>query len=238
VSPDQRPLSQVPTPVWLALAVALAAQIAFRAALPPVAVSAADLPPPPTPAALQLAAFGEREALSRLAMLYLQAYDYAGTNAAPYSRLDYTRLVAWLDAILAVDPRSEYPLFAAARVYAENPDPARTRIALEFVYRKFLEDPNRRWPWLAHAALIAKHRLHDLPLARRYAVALDRNVRSASVPLWARQMELFILEDMNELQAARIMLGGLLLSGSIHDPAEMRFLQQRLKELEERSNVK
>jgi hypothetical protein len=238
VSPDQRPLGQVSTVVWVVLVAGLTAQMSFRAVLPPAGVSAADLPPPPTSAALQLAAFGEKEALSRLAMLYLQAYDYAGTNAAPYSRLDYTRLVAWLDVILGLDPRSEYPLFAAARVYAENPDATRTRIALDFVYRKFLEDPDRRWPWLAHAALIAKHRLHDLPLARRYAAAIDRNVRAAHVPLWARQMEIFILEDMNELDAARIMLGGLLASGSIQDPAELRFLRQRLKELEERSNVK
>ena len=47
-------------------------------------------------------------------------------------------------------------------------------------------------------------------------------------------MEIFILEDMNELEAARIMLGGLLESGAIHDPAEARFLQQRLEELERR----
>ena len=40
---------------------------------------------------------------------------------------------------------------------------------LEFVYREFLLDPNRRWPWLAHATVLAKHRLHDLPLALRYA---------------------------------------------------------------------
>ena len=38
------------------------------------------------------------------------------------------------------------------------------------------------------------------------------------VPLWARQMEIFILEDMNELEAARIMLGGLLGSGEIQRP--------------------
>ena len=54
------------------------------------------------------------------------------------------------------------------------------------------------------------------------------------MPLWARQMEIFILEDMNELEAARIMLGGLLQSGVIQDPAELRFLKQRLEELEAR----
>jgi hypothetical protein len=105
---------------------------------------------------------------------------------------------------------------------------------MEFVYQAFLRDPNRRWPWLAHAALLAKHRLHDLPLARRYAAAIDRNTTDPSVPLWARQMEIFILEDMNELEAAKIMIGGLLLSGKINDPAELRFLKERLDELEAR----
>ena len=140
--------------------------------------------------------------------------------------------------MLALDPRSEYPLFAAARIYAENPDPSRSRIALEFVYREFFADPDRRWPWLAHAALLAKHRLKDLPLARRYAAAIERHTHSTNVPLWAKQMEIFILEDMNELEAARILLGGMLESGAIRDPAEARFLRLRLEELERRLAAK
>jgi hypothetical protein len=235
MSADQRPLGHVPALAWLALGAALAAQIAWRAASAPGIPAAEDLPPPPAAAALKLASLGEPEAIARLAMLYLQAYDYGGTNSIPYARLDYTRLVGWLDAILATDPRSNYPLFAATRVYAENPDPARTRAALEFAYRQFFADPDRRWPSLAQAALVAKHRLKDLPLARRYAAAIDRYTRSPDVPLWARQMEIFILEDMNELEAARIMLGGLLESGVVQDPREAQFLARRLRDLEERS---
>ena len=52
--------------------------------------------------------------------------------------------------------------------------------------------------------------------------------------MWARQMEIFILEDMNELDAARILLGGLLESGQIDDPGERLFLQNRLQEMENR----
>jgi len=37
---------------------------------------------------------------------------------------------------------------------------------------------------------------------------------------------------MNELEAAKIMLGGLLARGDIHDPNELRFLRQKLEELE------
>jgi hypothetical protein len=234
VNSDQRPLGAVPLGIWALLAVAMAGQIAWRATQPAAAMAAAELPPPPPPLVLQLASFGEPQAAARLAMLYLQAYDYGGTNALPYARLDYERLVGWLDAILVLDPRSQYPLFAASRVYAETPDAARSRRVLEFVYRQFFADPDRRWPWLAHAALLAKHRLKDLPLARRYAAAIDRHTRSPDVPLWAKQMEIFILEDMNELQAARILLGGLLESGTLQDPAEVRFLRLRLEELERR----
>jgi hypothetical protein len=39
---------------------------------------------------------------------------------------------------------------------------------------------------------------------------------------------------MNELEAAKIMIGGLLQSGTVTDPAELRFLKQRLEELEKR----
>ena len=221
-------MSRVPAWILGLLAVSLAAQLALHAALPPLARGQASaLPIAPTAAALRVASFGENAAASRLVMLYLQGFDLRG--------LDYGRLVGWLRAALELDPRSAYPLFAAARVFAETPEPAASRAALEFVYEAFARDPERRWPWLAHAALLAKHRLHDLPLARRYAAAVERETRSSrDVPLWARQMEVFILEDMNELEAARIVLGGLLERGDITDPNELRFLQQRLKELETR----
>jgi hypothetical protein len=234
VTRDERRLSAVPRGLWLLLAAMLACQIAWQGTRPPRSASAADLPPPPRPEALRLASLGEPEAAARLAMLYLQAFDLGSTNSLPYQNLDYTRLIGWLRAILQLDPRSQYPLFAAARIYAEVPDPVRSRMALEFVYEEFLKDPNRRWPWLAHAALVAKHRLGDLALARRYAAALDQLATASDVPLWAKQMQVFILEDMNELEAAKIMLGGLLESGTIRDPAEFRFLRRRLEELEAR----
>ena len=224
MSRDVRPVSTVPAAVLALLAASLAAQIGLQATRGARTDSAAPLPPAPGADALGLASFGEREAAARLAMVHVQTY----------SRPDYQRLIDWLESILALDPRSQYPLFSAARVYAETADPARSRLMLEFVHRQFFSDPARRWPWLAHAALIAKHRLKDLPLALRYAQALERHTSAAEMPLWARQMEIFILEDMNELEAARIMIAGLLASGTLHDPAEIRFLKERLDELEAR----
>ena len=234
MSRDERPLTAVPGWVWLALAACLALQLASAGMRPGMLHRAEDLPPAPRLAALRLASLGEPEALARLAMLYLQAYDLRSANDVPYRDLDYQRLVAWLRVVLALDQKSEYPLFSAARVYAEVPDPAKVRVVLDFIYREYLKDPNHRWQWLAQAALVAKHRLHDLPLALRYADAIDRYTTASGVPLWARQMRIFILEDMNELQAAKVILGGLLSSGAIRDPAELRFLERHLEGLEAR----
>lgn len=164
-------------------------------------------------------------------MLYLQAFDLSGDNAVPYQRLDYGRVIAWLRAILETDPRSSYALFSAAHIYAENLDVSKSRAVLEFLHETFALEPNRRWPWLAHAALVAKHRLRDLPLALRYARAIDGAVRNPQAPLWAKQMQVFILEEMDELEAAKVLLGGLLASGLVREPSELRFLQQRLRQM-------
>ena len=231
---DERSLGSVPAWLYALLAATLALQLAFQATHRPAVPQAEDLPAPPPAWLLRMASLDEPEAVSRAAMLYLQTFDLGGGNALPYRRLDYRRLASWLGAIADLDPRSEYPFFAASRVYADIPDAARVRIMLEFVYEQFLRDPNHRWPWLAHAAFLAKHRLHDLALARRYAAAVDQLTTAPDVPLWAKQMEIFILEDLNELEAAKVMLGGLLESGTIKDPNEARFLEQRLADLEAR----
>ena len=229
-----RPLSAVPAWIGWLLAASVTAQLAWQASRGAPTSQTADLPPAPSVGLLRAASFGEPETIARAAMLYVQAFDLRGDNAIPYQRLDYGRLIAWLRGILETDPRSGYALFSAARVYAENPDAAKCRAMLEFLYEEFHRDPDRRWPWLAHAALVAKHRLGDLPLALRYSRAIDRKARDARAPLWAKQMEIFILEDMNELEAAKVMLGGLIASGRVHDPSELRFLQSRLRDLERR----
>lgn len=229
-----RPLSSVPPWVTALLVLALALQIGFAGSRPGPTAKAEDLGAPPSANALRLAALGEPVALAKLLMLYLQAFDFQAGSRVPYRNLNYDHLEQWLSAILELDPGGQYPLMSASRLYAEVPDPAKQRQMLELIYREYLRDPNRRWPWLAHATVIAKHGLKDLPLARKYAVALQRHTTTADAPVWVRQMEPFILEDMNELEAARILIGGLLASGQVKDERDLRLLERRLQLLEER----
>lgn len=226
-----RPLTAVPAVLWWLLAAALAAQLAWHVARPGPQAQARDLPPPPAVAAARVMVLGEEALASRLVMLWLQAFDNQPGVSIPFRHLDYERVVAWLALALELDPDNDYPLLAASRLYAEVPDATRQRRMLEFVYHAFLRDPDGRWRWLAHATLLAKHRLGDLPLALRYARALTEHATGPGVPFWARDMTVAVLEDMGELEAARALVGGLLESGTIHDPRELSFLERKLEAL-------
>jgi len=228
----ERPISTVPGVVLGLLAAALAAQIVLKTAEPRPAATALDLPDPPPRAALRLAAMGEPIATANLLSLYLQAFDTQPGISIPFKDLDYVKVESWLTSILELDPPGQYPLMMASQIYAQVPVMQKQRQMLDFTYRKFLIDPNRRWRWLAHAAIMAKHRLSDPALALRYARALSEQATAPSVPDWAKQMHIFVLEDMGEIETVKILLGGLLVSGTVTDPHEMHFLTERLKALQ------
>jgi len=225
----ERPVATVPRRVLVLLAIALCVQVTWQALRPPPSARAEALGAPADPALLRALALGEPIALAQLLTLNLQAFDNQPGVSVPFLDLDYARVTAWLGTILELDPVGQYPLLLASQIYAQVPDEAKQRRMCEFVREQFDRDPNGRWRWLAHCAIVAKHRLGDTRLALSYAEAITRKARLASN--WARQMRIFILEDMGEREAATVLLGGLLASGEISEPKEIHFLTERLKEL-------
>ena len=98
---------------------------------------------------------------------------------------------------------------------------------LDWVYRRFEEQPNQRWPWLVHAVFVARHVLNDSALALSYAGAANPG-DGPQAPSWVRQMELLLRADLGETEDAKIILSGLVAAGQIRSPAELRFLESRL----------
>ncbi|HMM74278.1 MAG TPA: hypothetical protein PJ986_01130 [Gammaproteobacteria bacterium] len=222
---------EVPAAARLALLGCLLAAVAWQAAQPPPRARLEALPAAPSAAVLRVLAGGDARLTARLVMLWLTSFDVQPGLSLPYAALDYARLRDWLALALDLDPTAQYPLLAASRLYGEVADPARSRSMLDFVAARFAQDPARRWPWLAHAVFVAQHRLKDAALARAYARQLAAAPASAAIPGWARQLEIFVLEDFGELEAAQILLGGLLDSGRITDAHERAFLARRLADI-------
>ena len=230
----ERPILAVPRWVLALLSVALCAQIGWQLVQPKPRARADALDAPPPVAALRTASLGEPIAFAQMLTLHLQAFDNQPGISIPFLELDYARVKDWLSAIIELDPAGQYPLMMAAQLYAQVPDARKQREMCEFVRRQFSADPNRRWRWLAHCAIMAKHRLRDMRLALSYAEAITREARHASG--WARQMQVFLLEDLGEREAATVLLGGLLATGEVTDPNEIHFLTQRLEELKAAGN--
>jgi len=227
-SGKERPVSCVPKPVLFLLAMGLVLQLVLHAGLARPEITRKPLPTPTHQSILSASSLGDPVAFSRLLMLWLQGFDHQPGVSIPFIQLDYGHLIGWLDRILFLDPGSSYPLLSAVRIYSEVPDPAKQRLVLDYVYNKFQENPALRWQWMAHAVYVAKHRLKDKELALRYARELRLRTTAQNAPDWARQMELFVLEDMGELESAQVLLGGLIDSGEITDQREIDFLISRL----------
>lgn len=231
--PPERSMSYVPRAVLLCLSLALVLQIGLHYATAREAVEYRHLPPPPPVAQVRLISISDPVAVAKMIMLWLQAHDTQPGISISFRQMDYDRVIQWLDLILDLDPGGQYPLLSASRIYAEVNDEIRQRKMLDFVHARFLEDPDRRWPSMAHAVYVAKHRLKDLDLALVYARDLANHVGAEDVPQWVKQMHIYVLEDMGELESAMVLIGGLLESGQVKDKQEIRFLQQRLEQLRE-----
>jgi hypothetical protein len=210
------------------LGIAIMAQLVFHANTTRLNIRETLIPEAPSQAALNVLSLGDEIGISKFIMLWLQGFDHQPGISIPFSRLDYDSLISWLDRVLQLDQDSHYALLSASRIYSEVPDTDKQRKILEFVYEKFLEKPDQRWVWMAHAVYVARHKVKDNQLALRYARQLRIHTTSSVVPNWARQLELFVYEDLGELETAQILLGGLIESGEITDENEINFLLSRL----------
>jgi len=230
----ERPLSDVPASVKIFLLFSLVLQLLWHSVQEPVVARAEDLVPPLSTRTYVMSSFGEPIAVSKFLNLWLQAFDNQPGASISFHQLNYPLLTKWLDTILALDPRGHYPMLVAARVYGSIKDPEKQRIMTEYIFHKFNENPNKYWRWLAHAIITAKHEIKDNALALKYANALAEKATGKNVPYWAKDMKIIVLEDMGEVEAAKILVGALIDSGEITDPYELKFLTQKIATLEEK----
>lgn len=226
-----RPARQVPLAVSGLLVLALALQLGWHALTPGPRGQARPIPPAPPPGALAVAAMGERATLAAGLTLWLKTRDDQPGARQTFHELDFHRVREWLEAILDLHPDSDYPLMLAVRVYGQVVNPAQQRIMLDFVHDSFGARPAQRWRWLAEATIIARHRLDDLELALEYARTLAERTQPGEAPIWARDLQSLVLEEMGEYEAAAIVLGGLLEAGEIEDRRELEFMRERLEGL-------
>ena len=229
----EKPVKNVPILITFIVSLALISQLLWHGFSDSHSqVSRQRLYNPPSDPIAKLLGIGDAILISKILMLWLQAFDNQPSMSIPFNELDYQLVIKWMERSLSLDPNAKYPLLLASRVYSQVPNKNKTKQMLAFVYQQFLKDPETRWPAMAHIVYVARHKLKDLHLALHYAHAMNTHIKRQDIPPWVRQMELYVLEDMSDIEAARTLINILLTSAAITDSKELQFLQNRLKTLE------
>lgn len=225
----ERPLLQLPRALLWGFLVFLSGQVIFHQYR--LASADADYQPlarPLSVSAYHGLAMGSEQLMSYLLAIRLQLHDNQAGQHYSYRKIDYQRLVDWLEQISDLNPSSEYPMLLASRVYSQTRDPDRLRLILGFIQRRFDDDPQLHWRRLAEATVIARHQLDDQDFALQMAEKLARQPASVVMPGWARDMRFLLLEDMNELESAIAIIQALLQTAAVTDVDERRFLEGKL----------
>jgi hypothetical protein len=213
---------------WLLLGTCLAANVLFQRLNPPAWTEVGDLDTPPRLALTRVASLGEKAFAGYLADLFLQNFNVSLGRATPVAAMDRSTVIRWLDLSTDLDADSRYPMLLAARHFAETGTPEQRRSMLGWIYQRFQERPNERWPWQVHAVFAARHVLHDNALAETYAAALRTRVTDPKAPSWVAQMDFLLRADLGEAEDARAILAGLIDAGQIRSPGELKFLEARI----------
>ena len=226
---SERPMLALPRPLLWAFVLLLCAQLLHHH-LDRERLQAGyrGLSQPFSAATYRGLAMGSEQLLGYLLALRLQLHDNQAGRHFRYDLIDYRLLVGWLERITEISAGTEYPMLLASRVYASTGDPGRLRHILEFIQRRFDDDPQLHWRRLAEASVIARHRLGDLDMALAMARKLAQQPASIEMPQWARDFEFLLLADLNELESAITIIEALLQTPAVDDPDERRFLQGKL----------
>ena len=231
----ERPMASLPRPLLLAFVLLFVAQIIHhhfdRERLES---SYRGLSQPFSANIYRGLALGSEQLFGYLLAIRLQLHDNQVGQHFRYSLIDYGLLVDWLDRITEISPGTEYPMLLASRVYTATGDQRQLRQVLEFIERRFDDDPQLHWRRLAEASVMAKHKLGDMELALRMARKLARQPASINMPNWARDFEFLLLAELNELESAIAMIQALLQTEAVNDADERRFLQGKLLDFQQK----
>jgi hypothetical protein len=197
-------------PITAALLALLAAQIAVSEKVKATAPRAYLLPEPPTAVSAAVQSLGDPEFLFRVNALRVQHAGNLDGRLIPFKDLDYGKLGAWFETLDRLDPAADVVPTMAAYLFSGTQRPEDTRHLVDYLEQHGKRDVGKKWRWLAQAVYIARYKLKDLGRAREVAKILAE-APDPEIMDWARSLQIFVLLDLGEKEAARAILQQMLL---------------------------
>ncbi|MGQ0527194.1 MAG: hypothetical protein ACT4OY_04080 [Alphaproteobacteria bacterium] len=171
-----------------------------------------NVPPVPGEHTANFAGLGDSELAYRSMGIMLQNLGNTAGRTVPLLHYDYARLVQWFFLTRKLSPHSDFVPYLASFYFAAVQDKDKARALVDYLRAAGTSAEPNSWRWLAQAVYIARFQVKDFDLAYRLADKLAHHP-DPNLPLWAKQMPVFILNERGDKEAAYILLVSIMKDG-------------------------
>lgn len=198
------------------------------------------MPVLPSQAEIEALSFGDKQLYFRAMAMNLQMAGDTFGRTTPLKDYDYPELLEWFRMMDTLDWRSNFIPSIAAYYFSRTQNTPDVKYMVEYLLEHGLRDPEEKWWWLSQGIYLANHVIKDKESAFKMAQALKTVEKD--IPMWARQMEVFLREDLGETGAAEEVMCEII-AGNVDWDAipeqELNFMthffEERLKTVEGKS---
>lgn len=190
------------------------------------------VPPAPDRAGAVMMSLGDEQFAYRFGAINLQMLGDVGGQVTALNDYDFSKLSQWFYLLDSLDPASNHVPMVAAFYFGGTHKPEDVAYVVDYLEKVGQVPVGNKWRWLAHAVFLARHRMNDLNRALDLAYKLSRmQPVGDELPMWAKQMPVFVLKATGEKETARELMENMLISSNadLH-PNEINFMEGYLVE--------
>jgi len=190
------------------------------------------VPEVPSKLSVKAFSFGDEQFYFRTLAFQLQnAGDTFGRFTA-LKKYNYVKLYNWFTLLDTLDDKSSFVPSLAAYYYSQTQRTQDVKYVVRYLEETSERDLYNKWWWMSQAVYLANHKLKDKEWALTLAYKLASTPRN-DIPLWAKQMPAFILEQLGEEEQAMHIIADLLKNLDKIEDGELNFMSyfvtERLK---------
>lgn len=181
-----------------------------------------NVPPVPPQSGAVGFAMGDKQLSYRSIGIMVQNLGDTGGRYTSLNDYDYTALARWFLLLDYLDPHARFAPFLASFYFGAVHDSSKLGPLVNYLGVVGQKPYKGHWRWLVQAVYMARFDMNDLDKALELATTLS-NLPDPDVPLWARQMPVFVYRARGEKEEALAIMLELLNSAEGAHPNEINF---------------
>lgn len=187
------------------------------------------VPNVPSKTSVKALSLGDEQFYFRILAFNLQnAGDTFGRFTA-LKHYNYQKLKDWFMLLDELDPKSNFIPSLAGYYFSQTQNKADLIYIIDYLEAHAERDMYHKWWWMAQASYIANHKMNN----KDRALALAKKVAATKrddLPIWAKQMPVFILEQKGEFEEAYAMIEEIVRNIDSLEPGEANFIRYFIQE--------